>query len=349
MTFLKNTRLGIKFTFALLLFFIGGILLSWLALSRALTQFAEDQVNAKSEILIGTMNAVRHYTSNQVNPLLAPQLETEEVFISQSVPAFSAREVFEAFRENEEFNSFFYKEATLNPTNPRDLADDFETELVMRFRSEPNTDELSGFRTLDGEEVFYTSRPLAVGSEACLRCHGDPSQAPTSLTNTFGSENGFGWELNEIVAAQVIYVPGERISDATWLSLSVVMGVFILVFALVILAINLILGRNVVEPIRRLAGLAVLVGEDKLSSDSEEITWLNPIAERGDELGQLSRLFQKMARQVYEREQQLKKQLSLLRIEIDDSKKQEDVAEITETEYFQDLQKKARSLRERRK
>jgi hypothetical protein len=91
MTFLKNTRLGIKFTFALLLFFIGGILLSWLALSRALTQFAEDQVNAKSEILIGTMNAVRHYTSNQVNPLLAPQLETEEVFISQSVPAFSAR------------------------------------------------------------------------------------------------------------------------------------------------------------------------------------------------------------------------------------------------------------------
>jgi hypothetical protein len=56
-----------------------------------------------------------------------------------------------------------------------------------------------------------------------------------------------------------------------------------------------------------------------------------------------------MARQVYEREQQLKKQLSLLRIEIDESKKQEDVAEITETEYFQDLQKKARSLRERRK
>ena len=346
---LKNTRLGTKFTLALLLLFIGGILLSWVALSRALSQFAEDQVNAKSEILIGTMNAVRHYTSSRVNPLLAPQLETEELFISESVPAFSAREVFEAFRANEEYSSFFYKEATLNPTNPRDLADDFEAQLVTRFRNEAGLTELSGFRNLDGAEVFYTARPLAVGSEACLRCHGDPALAPASLTNTFGSENGFGWNLNEIVAAQVIYVPGERVSDATWLSLSVVMVVFILVFALVILAINVLLGRNVVEPIRRLAGLAVMVGEDKMTGESEDIAWLNPIAERGDELGQLSRLFQKMARQVYVREQQLKKQVSMLRIEIDESKKQEDVAEITESEYFQELQQKAAALRRQRK
>ena len=295
------------------------------------------------------MNAVRHYTSNQVNPLLADDLETEDIFISQSVPAFSAREVFEAFRANEEFSSFFYKEATLNPTNARDQADDFETDLVNQFRSDARLSELSGFRTLAGEEVFYTARPLSIGSEACLRCHGDPANAPTSLINTYGAEGGFGWQMDEIVAAQVIYVPGERVSDATWLALSVVMVVFIGVFALVILAINLLLGRNVVEPIRRLAGLAELVGEDKLTGESEEISWLNPIAERGDELGQLSKLFQKMARQVYEREQQLKNQLSRLRIEIDETKKQADVAEITETDYFQELQQKAQSIRERKK
>lgn len=349
MTLLKNTRLGTKFTIALLLFFVAGIVFSWLALSRSLTQFAKDQVNAKSEILIGTMNAVRHYTSNNVNPLLAPDLETEAVFISESVPAFSAREVFETFRENEEYRTFFYKEATLNPTNPRDLADPFEVELVNEFREDSGLTELSGFRTLNGEEVFYTARPLAVGSEGCLRCHGDPEQAPSSLVNTFGSENGFGWELNEIVSAQVIYVPGERVSDATRLSLTAVMAVFVLVFALVILAINLLLGRNVVTPIQRLAGLAEIVGEDKMTGEAAEIDRLNPVAERGDELGQLTRVFQKMARQVYQREQTLKKQVSMLRIEIDESKKHADVAEITDTEYFQDLQKKARSLRNQRK
>jgi DNA repair ATPase RecN len=92
-----------------------------------------------------------------------------------------------------------------------------------------------------------------------------------------------------------------------------------------------------------------MVGEDKMTGESEDIAWLNPIAERGDELGQLSRLFQKMARQVYVREQQLKKQVSMLRIEIDESKKQEDVAEITESEYFQELQQKAEALRRQRK
>ncbi len=182
-----------------------------------------------------------------------------------------------------------------------------------------------------------------------MRCHGDPALAPTSLINTFGAENGFGWELDEIVSAQVIYVPAERVSDATWLSLSVVMAVFILIFALVILAINLLLGRNVVQPIRRLAGLAEIVGEDKMTGESEEIDRLDPVAERQDELGQLTRVFQKMARQVYDREQKLKEQVSLLRIEIDESKKQADVAEITDTDYFQDLQKKARTLRGKRK
>jgi methyl-accepting chemotaxis protein len=349
MIFLKNTKLGTKFTLALLLFFMGGTLLSWLALSRALAQFAEDQVNAKSEILIGTMNAVRNYTSTHVNPLLAPQLETEETFIPESVPAFSAREVFETFRGSDEFSTFFYKEATLNPTNLRNLADDFETEIVMEFRSDPSLTELSGFRMLEGQEVFYTARPLAVGSESCLRCHGEPEQAPNSLINTYGSENGFGWELNEIIAAQVIYVPGERVSDATWLSLSVVMLVFILIFALVVLAINLLLRRNVVDPIGRLAALAELVGDDRMSEEGNEFERLIPVAKRGDELGQLSKVFQQMARQVYVREKELKKQVHQLSIQINEVKKAEDVAEITESEYFQELQSKANSMREKRK
>jgi methyl-accepting chemotaxis protein len=197
--------------------------------------------------------------------------------------------------------------------------------------------------------VFYTASPLAVGSESCLRCHGEPEQAPNSLINTYGSENGFGWELNEIIAAQVIYVPGERVSDATWLSLSVVMLVFILIFALVVLAINLLLRRNVVDPIGRLAALAELVGDDRMSEEGNEFERLIPVAKRGDELGQLSKVFQQMARQVYVREKELKKQVHQLSIQINEVKKAEDVAEITESEYFQELQSKANSMREKRK
>jgi CheY-like chemotaxis protein len=69
------------------------------------------------------------------------------------------------------------------------------------------------------------------------------------------------------------------------------------------------------------------------------------VATRRDELGRLARVFQRMAREVYAREQRLKQEVQQLRIEIDEAKTARQVAEITETDYFQDLQRKADQLR----
>lgn len=52
-----------------------------------------------------------------------------------------------------------------------------------------------------------------------------------------------------------------------------------------------------------------------------------------------------VALEVYIREQGLRKQIEQLRIEIDSTRKARQVAEITETDYFKDLQEKARRLR----
>lgn len=72
---------------------------------------------------------------------------------------------------------------------------------------------------------------------------------------------------------------------------------------------------------------------------------LEEVAQRQDALGQLGRVFQRMADEVATREQQLRQQVQDLRIEIDEAKKAQQVAEITETEYFQQLQEKAQKLR----
>ena len=78
-----------------------------------------------------------------------------------------------------------------------------------------------------------------------------------------------------------------------------------------------------------------------------ELDSLNSVAQRDDSLGQLARVFQNMARQVYAREQSLRQQVQELRVEIDEVKKARQVAEITETEYFRDLRTKAQRLRQR--
>ena len=74
---------------------------------------------------------------------------------------------------------------------------------------------------------------------------------------------------------------------------------------------------------------------------------LDDVALRSDALGQLARVFQRMVREVYAREESLKRQVAELRIEIDEAKKAQQVAEITETDYFQQLQQKALDFRKR--
>jgi PleD family two-component response regulator len=74
---------------------------------------------------------------------------------------------------------------------------------------------------------------------------------------------------------------------------------------------------------------------------------LDDVAARTDALGGLARMFQRMAHEVQAREERLKQQLEALTIKIDENKKAAQVAEITDSEYFQHLQREAGRLRSR--
>lgn len=282
---LKKLKVGTKFNLILTLVFISGIVLSGAALSRVLEQKAQDEVTSSALILIQTMNSVRNYTSERVNPLLQPRLNTEPVFIPETVPAYSAIEIFEDIRKNESYKNFFYKEATLNPTNLRDKADKFETELVERFRHKSDK-ELSGFRNLPEGNMFYIARPLAIKKESCLQCHSIPAVAPKSLLTTYGTEHGFGWKLNQIIATQIVYVPADKVFESARQSLSLFMGILISIFAIVVILINLVLKQTVIEPIRKMAKMAYEVSTGKISSDFAQNS--------NDEIGALAAALNRM-------------------------------------------------------
>ena len=96
------------------------------------------------------------------------------------------------------------------------------------------------------------------------------------------------------------------------------------------------------QQVGRVTAAAAAIRANTFKSES-----LDEVARRSDELGQLALVFQEMARQVYAREQQLQRQVQQLRIEIDHAKKAREVAEITESDYFQQLLGKADELRNR--
>jgi HAMP domain-containing protein len=282
---LKNLPLGQKFTLLLTLVFLGGVLASGVALSSVLSRGTQGQLTTNALMLMETMNAIRGYTSEQVQPEIADRLDEE--FLPESVPAYSAREVFETFRLNPNYSDFFYKEATLNPTNLRDKADAFEAELVNNFRANPNdASEVSGFRSTPAGDLYYIARPIKIAQQSCLECHSTPAAAPASMIERYGSENGFGWELDEIVGAQMISVPAERVVQAARQSLVLILGIFIVAFAVAIVLVNLWLKRLVVRPLNRMA----MVAEAVSMGDTEA----EFIQDSQDEVGKLAEAFNRM-------------------------------------------------------
>ena len=69
------------------------------------------------------------------------------------------------------------------------------------------------------------------------------------------------------------------------------------------------------------------------------------VRKREDELGRLARVFQRMAKEIHLREQKLKQAVQQLRIELDAACQAQRVAEITDSDYFQQLQSRAQDLR----
>lgn len=253
----QNFKLGIKLNLVLLSVFLVIVLINSIVLSNILQNNAEQQIKDKALVLIESMTSVREYTNQQVNEgtikKLAPDLELDGQFIKTSVPGYSAREVFNNFQKRDQYSDFFYKEATLNPTSIRDQADKFETEIVERFRNQPNLKEQVGFRQVSAGDLFYIARPLQIKSESCLVCHSTPENAPASQIKTYGDQGGFGWQLNEIVGAQMIQVPASKVFAEARKLQFLVIGILVAGFIIAAIVLNLFLKLSIISPITKMS------------------------------------------------------------------------------------------------
>jgi methyl-accepting chemotaxis protein len=342
----KKLSLSTRFTLILSGIFLLGIAIGGTAYWRALQGTAQQEIALQGLLLIENMNAVRNYTTDQVKPLLAQQLASSPTFISESVPAFSARTVFDNFRSQKNFSSYRYKEAAISPTSPVDQADDFEAGLLQSMAASKSA-QVSGYRDVSGTRLFYIARPLTVGSDSCLQCHGSPAAAPASQIATYGNSGGFNWKLGQVVAVQIIYVPATAVFNTAWQNFTLVMSVFIAIFALIILLINVLLRRYVIEPVNVLGGLAQKISADEDFASALDDPKIQAVTTRSDELGNLAQVFRKMAKEVYERTGKLKEQVKQLTITIDHMRRNQEVAEVVGSDFFNDLKKRAGELRKR--
>jgi methyl-accepting chemotaxis protein len=281
---LTNLKLGQQVSFLMLIIFLMTIAASGITLDKILNYNIQNQVSSKALILMEAMDSLRSYSNTQVFPELSNLLE--ERFLPQAIPSYSVREVFEGMRANPNYKDFFYKDAMLNPTNLRDKADRFEKTIVDRFAGDTNLKELRGFRSSSGDDLFYIARPLIIKKPNCLQCHTTPDMAPKSQIDRYGSENGFGWELNKVLGAQMIFVPASEIINLARRSFWVLMAIILLFFGVAIFLVNFWLSKFVVRPINSIAKVAEAVSIGDMEAKFGR--------QSNDEVGKLAESFRRM-------------------------------------------------------
>ena len=276
-------KLLLKFNLVFVLIFAVGLAATGLVSWKLLERNARDEIAQNARLLMDTALAARAYTSSQVNPLLETQMKY--TFLPQSVPAYSATEVFNDLRKKH--TEYGYTEAVLNPTNPRNRAVDWEADIITRFRDNTQWSEVIGDRDTPTGRSFYVARPIRVGSPACLRCHSTVDAAPRTMLERYGPANGFGWTLNDVVGAQIISVPTkvplDRAKQAFTVFMASVGGVFIIIGVV----LNLMLWAMVIRPIGKLSNFA-----DRVSLGELEIPEFQ--RKSSDEIGMLSRSIARM-------------------------------------------------------
>lgn len=280
-------KLLAKFNLILGLVLGVGLVIAAVVSQRFLQAGAREEVLQQARLMMETMRSARSYTTKEVKPLLVTQQEHQRSFLPQTVPAFAATESFNYLRTS--YPDYAYKEAALNPTNPRDRAVDWETDIINSFRNHLGQQkELVGERDTPTGRSLYLAWPIKA-DPPCLECHSVPREAPAAMIRRYGSNNGFGWQPEEIVGAQIVSVPMAlpiAMANKAFRTLATYLGAVFLA-SLILLDVALLL--TVVKPLRRLSTMA-----DQISVGQMDMPEL-PV--RGsDEIAVLAGSFNRMRR-----------------------------------------------------
>lgn len=219
------------------------------------------EAKKKGQLLFHYILAYRQYFQTQQRALVM-ELVDENRFYPELMSGFVVtRGIWDVFKE--ENKGYDFKQATLDPLYQPNKADSDEIKMIDAFRQSPDLQMLEGVIDKSGEKFFYLAYPIKIDSRDCLRCHGDPADAPRDQVEIYGTENGYRWQFGDTVSAYVIYVSiQEALASAKQMA-----GMLFLVgigcFFLALLAMAVFLDRSVIQPIEYLSGRIAEISQGK--------------------------------------------------------------------------------------
>ncbi|HEY2133158.1 MAG TPA: DUF3365 domain-containing protein [Acetobacteraceae bacterium] len=277
-------NLKTKFNLVMAIAFIVGVGLAGTLSYRLVQDNARREVLEQAGLMVGEAGAISEYTDHEIAPLLGPDLHRG--FLPQSIPFWAAKTNFRTVQK--QFPDYSFDQLALNPTNPADRPVDWQADIINAFRRDPSRTELVTQRDTPTGPLLSLSRPIAVAKD-CLQCHSTPAAAPAGMVDLYGPNNGFGWNLGEIVGAQIVSVPMRVALDRAHNTFVTVMIGIVVVLLVVILLLNVLLHFMIIRPVRGIAASANEVSMGNMEAPEYTV--------RGkDEIASLAASFNRMRR-----------------------------------------------------
>jgi serine phosphatase RsbU (regulator of sigma subunit) len=188
-------------------------------------------------------------------------------------------------------SGFSFDNVSDQPRNPDHAADAVELEAIAYFREHPTEQMFFKPFTKPNEESFYLyARPIWI-EKYCFKCHGKREDAPETIRKLY--DTAWNYKVGDLRGILSIKLPAATITERTWLSFKQNLIIQFIGFIAIFLLVTLLVKRNVVFPLSKLANSMQTFAEGDYTKRVDEFK---------GEFGILSRAFNDMATKIFEQQ-----------------------------------------------
>ena len=267
-----------------------GILSLIAAVCLAFTSYRFSVNNAMKEakntgsLIFNYLDASRMYFRDHQRPLIMDLVE-EDRFFPELMSGFTlTRGIWEKF--SQKVPDYVFKQATVDPLYPPNKADEQELKIIDLFRNNPKMKTTEGIVEKNGSNFYYFARPVKM-KKKCLRCHGDPVNAPKDQVEIYGSETGYHWTDGDTVASFVVYVPIQKALDSAKDSARILFLIGMAGIIILMLVIWICLNKFVINSVKMLEERTTDISLGKNMDNTIETS-------NEDEIGSLARAIDRL-------------------------------------------------------
>jgi len=281
--------------------------------SHQMRNQALHEAESKALIILDRDLATHDYFQHELKPKLfkwSDAFRSEDFFDpSWMSSTYVIRQIDRNFKLLNPGN-YYDKTCAVDARNPENEADDYERPFLEELNRNPSVVARSCVRFFDGQPYFVVMRRGLLMEQHCLKCHGNPKDAPRDMIRHYGAERSFHRRVGETVSAISIRIPltaAYRQTEAFSWKLS---GILLIALAFLFIVQHWVNNRLLLKPLGRMHEKAL-----QIAASDEHLGEEIPLPQ-GQELRELTEAFNLMSERLRERNDELRRLNIQLQLDI---------------------------------